>query len=251
MESTDFIYSQVPLIVVPLNISCFELFCIENVSFSESGRLEFCNKRQILVRCGEFLLDFKYGSFSHHFLHDSSEFSHVLRLEKQKIQSSSFELHQEPTFNFKNRMNPLEFDSADNMLLSHDVVYILSISLTLLMLGLLAGLYFYCKRPKKNNSVSNGNMDAELSTLIQNAKDTAVQIDTLINSARNSRIVEGCSEGLVNGQASTGGAGSSRNSCSHLGAATDSCNKGETVAGSELGHSSGEVQGGRKKKSIF
>ena len=147
-------------------------------------------------------------------------------------------------------MNPLEFDSADNMLLSHDVVYILSISLTLLMLGLFAGLYFYCKRPKKNNTVGNGNMDAELSTLIQNAQDTAVQIDTLINSARNSRIVEGCSEGLVNGQASTGGAGSSQNSC-NLGAATDSCNKGETVARSELGHSDGEVQGGRKKKSNF
>ena len=144
----------------------------------------------------------------------------------------------------------MNFDSADNVLLSHDVVYILSISLTLLVLGLLAGLYFYCKRTKKNNTVSNGNMDAELSTLIQNAQDTAVQIDTLINSARNSRIVEGCSEGLVNGQASTGGAGSSRNSC-NLGAATDSCKTGETVAGAELGHSGIEVPGGRKKKSIF
>ena len=148
-------------------------------------------------------------------------------------------------------MNPLEFDSADNMLLSHDVVYILSISLTLLMLGLFAGLYFYCKRPKKNNTVGNGNMDAELSTLIQNAQDTAVQIDTIINSARNSRIVEGCAAGLVNSHASTGCAGSSQNSCSHLGAATGSCDKGETVAGSELSHSSEEVQGGRKKKSIF
>ena len=62
-------------------------------------------------------------------------------------------------------------------------------------------------------------------------------------------MVEGCSEGLANGQASTG-AESSRNSC-NLGAATDSCKTGETVAGSELGHSGGEVPGGRKKKSIF
>ena len=182
MRNTDFIYEQVPLIVVPVNLSCFELFCVENVSFSEGGRLEFCNKRQKLVRCGEFLLDFKYGSFSHNFLHDSSEFSHVLRLEKEKNQSSSFELHQEPPFHFETQINPMELDSATNMLLSHDIVYILSISLTLLLLGLFAGLYFYCKRPKKNKTVGNGNMDTELSTLIQNAQDTAVQIDQLINS---------------------------------------------------------------------
>ena len=73
-------------------------------------------------------------------------------------------------------------------------------------------------------------MDAELSTLILNAQDTAVQIDTIINYARNSRIVEGCAAGLMNSQTSTGGAGSSQNSCSHLGAAADSCDKGETVA---------------------
>ena len=59
VRNTDFIYEQVPLIVVPVNLSCFELFCVENVSFSEGGRLEFCNKREKLVRCGEFLLDFR------------------------------------------------------------------------------------------------------------------------------------------------------------------------------------------------
>ena len=98
----------------------------------------------------------------------------------------------------------MELDSATNMLLSHDMVYLLSISLTLLLLGLFAGLYFYCKRPKKNKKVGSGNMDTELSTLIQNAQDTAVQIDQLINSARSSRVIEGCSEGLANGQANTG-----------------------------------------------
>ena len=75
------------------------------------------------------------------------------------------------------------------------MVYVLSISLTLLLLGLFAGLYFYCRRPKKSKAISNGNMDTELSTLIQNAQETAVQINQLINSARSSRVVEGCSEG--------------------------------------------------------
>ena len=72
VEAGDFIYSKVPVIVVPVNRSCFQLHCIANVSFSELGKLEFCTKQQILIRCNEFLMDFKYGSFSHHFLHDST-----------------------------------------------------------------------------------------------------------------------------------------------------------------------------------
>ena len=97
--------------------------------------------------------------------------------------------------------------------------------------------------------MGNGNTDTELSTLIQNAQETAIQIDQLINSARRSRVLESCSVGLVNGQASTG-AESNRNSC-NLGASSDSCGKGENVAEAELSHSEIMVTGGRKKKNIF
>ena len=95
-------------------------------------------------------------------------------------------------------------------------------------------------------------MDAELSNLLQSAQDTAIQIDTIVNSARHSRVVEGCAAGLTNSQASTGGVGSGQNSCLQLGAAENSCdNKGETGVGPNLDHSSDEVQGARKKKNLF
>ena len=185
---------------------------MKNVSFSENGRLEFCKKEERLIRCGKFLLDFRYGSFSHNFLHDSSNFSHVLRLEKEKIQTSSFELHKETPFHLETQLNPMELESGTNLLVSHDMIYLFSIVLTILLLGLFAGTYFYCKRPKSNKTVGNGNTDTDLATLIQNAQETAIQIDQLINSARSSRVLESCSEGLVNGQASAG-AESNRNSC--------------------------------------
>ena len=78
-----------------------------------------------------------------------------------------------------------------------------------------------------------------------------MNIETMVNSARNSRVVEGCAAGLMNSQASTGGVGSGQNSCSHLGAAENSCDKGETGVGPSLDHSSDEVQGARKKKNLF
>ena len=129
------------------------------------------------------------------------------------------------------------------------LIYLLSIVLTTLLLGLFAGTYFYCKRPKSNKTVGNGNTDTELCTLIQNAQETAIQIDQLINSARSSRVLESCSEGLVNGQASTG-AESNRNSC-NLGASSDICKGGEAVADAELSHSEIVVTGGKRKKNIF
>ena len=173
----------------------------------------------------------------------------MLKLEKEKIQTSSFELHKEPPFHLETQLNPMELDSGTNLLLSHDMIYLFSIVLTILLLGLFAGTYFYCKRPKSNKSVGNGNTDTELSTLIQNAQETAIQIDQLINSARSSRVIESCSEGLVTGQASAG-AESNRNSC-NLGASSNSCKRGETVADAELSHSEIVVTGGRKKKNIF
>ena len=245
MRNTDFIYEQVPLIVVPVNLSCFELYCVENVSFSEGERLEFCNKKERLVRCREFLLDFRYGSFSHNFLHDSSEFSHVLKLEREKIQSSSFELHQETPFNLETQRNPMELDSGTNLLISHDLIYLLSIVLTLLLIGLFVGTYFYCKRPKSHKSVSNGNKDTELATLIQNAQETAVAIDQLINSARE-RVVESCPNGLGTGQGSTE-AEADRNSCK-VGASSENCGEGENEAEANLSHSEIVVTSGKKKK---
>ena len=245
MKDSDFIYKQVPLIVVPVNLSCFELHCVRNVSFSEDGRLEFCEREEKLIRCGKFLLDFRYGSFSHNFLHDSSEFSHVLRLEKEKIQSATFELHQESPFNLETERNPMELDSGTNLLISHDLIYLLSIVLTLLLLGLFVGTYFYCKRPKSHKSVSNDNKDTELATLIQNAQETAVAIDLLINSARE-RVVESCPNGLGTGQGSTE-AEADRNSCK-VGASSENCGVGENVAEANLSHSEIVVTSGKKKK---
>ena len=245
VQDSDFIYKQVPLIVVPVNLSCFELHCVRNVSFSEDGRLEFCEREEKLIRCGKFLLDFRYGSFSHNFLHDSSEFSHVLRLEKEKIQSATFELHQETPFNLETERNPMELDSGTNLLISHDLIYLLSIVLTLLLLGLFVGTYFYCKRPKSHKSVSNGNKDTELATLIQNAQETAVAIDQLINSARE-RVVESCPNGLGTGQGSTE-AEADRNSCK-VGASSENCGVGENVAEANLSHSEIVVTSGKKKK---
>ena len=98
-------------------------------------------------------------------------------------------------------------------------------------------------------SVSNGNTDTELATLIQNAQETAIQIDQLINSARSSRVVESCPDGLGTGQASTE-AEANRNSCK-LGASSESCGKGENVAEADLSHSEIVVTSGKKKKNIF
>ena len=112
VENVDYIYDKVPVIVAPMNGSCFRLHCIENVSFSELGKLDFCTEKQVLGRCNEFELDFKYGTLSHHFLHDSSEFSHVLKMEREKIRTSSFELTQDPAFKFNTNENPLDFDYA-------------------------------------------------------------------------------------------------------------------------------------------
>ena len=151
----------------------------------------------MLIRCNEFLLDFKYGTFSHHFLHDSSEFSHVLKMERQKIRSSSFELTQDPAFKFNTNENPLDFDSAEATFATNDLLYVLSVSLTLLLVGLAAGVYCYCKRPAKNKHVSDTNLDQKLSNLLKSAHDTSIQIDSIVNSARHSRVVEGCAAGLT------------------------------------------------------
>ena len=70
IETMDYIYEKVPIIVTPVNGSCFTLHCIQNVSFSEKGKLEFCTEKQVLIRCDEIEIDFKFGTFSHHFLHD-------------------------------------------------------------------------------------------------------------------------------------------------------------------------------------
>ena len=67
VESGDYIYDKVPVIVAPLNGSCFRIHCIQNVSYSEHGKLDFCTEKQVLTRCNEFELDFKYGTFSRAF----------------------------------------------------------------------------------------------------------------------------------------------------------------------------------------
>ena len=83
----------------------------------------------------------------------------------------------------------------------------LSISLTLLLAGLAAGLYCYCRRPAKNKHVIDSNFDQELSNLLKLAHDTSIQRDSMVNSARNSRIVEGCAAGLTStSQANASGA---------------------------------------------
>ena len=133
------------------------------------------------------------------------------------------------------------------------MLYVLSVSLTLLLVGLAARVYCYCKRPRKNKHISDTNVDAELSNLLKSAQDTAIQIGTIINSARHSRVVEGCAAGLTNGsQASAVDTGAGLNSCLNLGAAGNSCDtKGDTEMGLDSEHSSSEVQGAKKKKSIF
>ena len=63
-------------------------------------------------------------------LHDSSEFSHVLRLEKEKIHASTFELAKDPAFSFDTKEVPMEFDSADGFLATNDLIYLMSIVVT-------------------------------------------------------------------------------------------------------------------------
>ena len=121
-------------------------------------------------------------------------------------------------------------------------------------MGLTAGVYCYCKRPAKNKHARDSNLDQELSNLLKSAHDTSIQIDGIVNSARNSRIVQGCAAGLTStSQASAGGSRAGLNSCSDLGAAGDSCSgKGDTAVVLASGHSTDEIQGAKKhKKNIF
>ena len=89
---------------------------------------------------------------------------------------------------------------------------------------------------------------------MKSAHDTSIQIDGIVNSARNSRIVEGCSAGLTStSQASAAGSGAELASCSTVGAAGNSCSgKGDTAVVLAAGHSTNEIQSARKhKKNIF
>ena len=85
IRASDYIYEKTPVIVTPINTTCFNLTCVYNVSFSENSRLVSCSEREVIVRCGDIEMDFQDVVFSHHFLHDFSEFSHVLRLEKERL----------------------------------------------------------------------------------------------------------------------------------------------------------------------
>ena len=133
--------------------------------------------------------------------------------------------------------------------------------MTLLLGGLAAGLYCYCKRPAKNKHVIDSNFDQELSNLLKSAHDTSIQIDSMVNSARNSRIVEGWAAGLTStSQASANGGGAGLVSCSSMGAAgLDSCSskgEAETVSVS-TDHSTATTTGDnlsvrkQKKRDLF
>ena len=95
---------------------------------------------------------------------------------------------------------------------------------------------------------------------MKSAHDTSIQIDSMVNSARNSRIVEGCAAGLTStSQASASGGGAGLVSCSNMGAAgVDSCSgKGEAETVSATEHltvcTTDETQGAKKhkKRNVF
>ena len=49
IKASDYIYENTPVIVTPINNTCFNLTCIHNISFSEHSELVSCAKKEILV----------------------------------------------------------------------------------------------------------------------------------------------------------------------------------------------------------
>ena len=57
IRASDYIYEKTPVIVTPINTTCFNLTCVHNVSFSENSRLVSCAEREVIVRCGNIEMD--------------------------------------------------------------------------------------------------------------------------------------------------------------------------------------------------
>ena len=88
----------------------------------------------------------------------------------------------------------MDFDSADGFLASNDLIYLMSIVVTLLLALFAAGMFCYCKRL------------SQLTGLLKSAQESVVQIESVVNSARNSRNVEGCQARLVSFSTGSSGA---------------------------------------------
>ena len=58
IRASDYIYEKTPVIVMPINTTCFNLTCVFNVSFSEHSLLVFCSERKVIVQCGDIEIDF-------------------------------------------------------------------------------------------------------------------------------------------------------------------------------------------------